>query len=474
MAIVGGGISGLAAAFRLQELSRERGRPLDLLLLERSSRLGGHVRTEREGELLLEAGPDQFVTHKPAAVDLCRRLGLERELLKLDSGRPTMQVLRDGEPVGVPEGVTILGPSRMRPLLRSPLFSWRGKARIAAESWAPSRTGVDGDESVGSFVRRRFGRELLDRVVEPIVGGIFTADVDRLSVEMTLPPYPKLEQKHGSVLRGLREVREKRKNDRGRARPAFLSVKGGLERLIDRLVSLLPRENIHLHTTVESIAHDGDRFGLAIAGRPRLAVDAVILACPAHVSATMVRSWECDLADGLASLPYADCATVNLLYPRSAVGRRLAGYGFFAPRVEGLPILACSYAHAKFPERAPGDRVLLRTFLGGALHPEVLGQADEELVASAHRCLSRVLQIRDEPLSARAFRHPRAMPQYPVGYRSRLNSILERAKRYPGLFFSGAVVGAVGLPDCIASGERVAAEALELARTPSERAALVS
>ena len=470
--IVGGGISGLSAALRLQELSRERELPIDLQLFEQSSRLGGLIRTEREGDLLLEAGPDQFVTHKPAAVELCRRLGLERDLFRLDGGRPSMQVLQGREPVRVPDGVTILGPTRMRPLLGSKLFSWRGKARIAAEPLKASRAEREGDETVGSFVRRRFGTELLDRVVEPIIGGIFTADVDQLSVEMTLPAYPRLERKHGSVLRGLREARRER---RGRpARPALLSLKGGLERLIETLAAALPEGSILRGTTVERVSHDGNRFTLSVAGRPQIHADALILACPSYAAAKLIRPWEDDLAEALEVLHHADCATVNLLYPREAIGRALEGFGFFVPRAERLPILACSYVNAKFPDRVPGGTILLRAFLGGALQPGVLGQGDDEMVESAHRCLAQLLRIRGEPRSARLFRYPRSMPQFPVGYRSRLGSIHARAERYPGLFFCGGIDGAIGLPDCIASGDRVAGEAIELGRARTKRAALVS
>jgi oxygen-dependent protoporphyrinogen oxidase len=461
IAVVGGGITGLAAAHRLRELARERGLGVILHVLERSDRAGGKIRTERVGEYLLEAGPDQFVQHKPGAAELCRRVGLADDLLEMPVGEAATYVVSRGRPVGLPPGFTMLGPGRVLPLLRSPLLSWRGRLRSACEPWIPAPRVPLADESLGSFVRRRFGREMLDRVFEPILGGIFTADADSMSLEMTLPQLLRLERAHGSLFRAFRKMRDGGPPGGGKPRAACLSLRGGMQRLVEALVGRLPGDCIRRNAQVDSVEHDRSGvWRVRIANAPDVDADAVVLACPSHAASRILAGPDPELAAELARLEHAPCATVSLAYPRAAVRAPLEGLGFFAGRAEGLPILACSYASVKFPDRAPGDRVVLRAFLGGAREPDVLVCGDDDLEARAHDSLARLLRIEGGPAMSRVHRFPASMPQFPVGFRRNVEHLQRLAARRPGLVLGGDSLGCFGVPDCIASGEQAAERAL--------------
>ncbi len=465
IAIVGGGITGLAAAHRLVEIARQRGVSIRVRLLEAADRLGGNIRTESVGGYLLEGGPDQFVRHKPAALELIHRVGLDDQLLSIDARPGAAHVVRGGRPVAVPAGCTMMGRPRLWPLWRSSFFSPWGKARISCEPLIAPRNGAPRDESLRSFFTRRFGREAFERVFEPIVAGIFTADADELSMDMTMPRLLQLERQHGSIVKGLRQ------SPPAGGGGACLSLREGMGQLVQRLASRLPRDWVRTATHVQRALLDTrtQRWRLEIAGGQELQADAVILACPSHVSSRLL-AWDSRLARDLARLEYASCATVNLAYPAAAVGRPLDGLGFFVGRSEKLPILACNHVSAKYPDRAPRDQVLLRAFLGGARDPELLDRDDAALVALTHRTLSGLLRIESGPVFHRIHRFPASMPQYPVGYRAVMQAIVERARRHPGLALCGGVLGAVGLPDCIATAEAAAVRAMEHAESLLQRA----
>ena len=454
--VVGGGITGLAAAHRLVERAREEALP-PVVVLEASERLGGQIRTERQGDLVLEAGPDTLVAQKPAAVRLCARLGLGEELEDLAARHGGTSILWDGALHRVPEGFVMMAPTRLGPVLRSKLFTWRGKLRMAVEPYVrPRPEGVD-DESLASFVVRRFGREALVRAAEPIVASIFTADADRLSLRATLPRFLDLERRHGSVARGLATAMTTN-HAPASARPgAFVALRGGMSRLVEGLLARLPNESVRTGARVESIAKDGSgRLAVSLAGGERIQAAAVLLACPAFDAAHMVRSLDAVLAKKLDELPYASCATVSLVYPRSAIGAPLDSFGFFVPRAAGLPILACSFVSEKFPARAPRDVVVFRAFLGGATRPEILDLPDAELERTSANCLAPVLKIAAPPLAAYTHRFPRSMPQYDVGAATWLADVARAAASIPGLAIAGSAAGAVGIPDAIRSGEEAA------------------
>lgn len=460
LAVVGGGITGLAAAHRAQELAAEREIPVRPLLFEASARLGGNIRTEEVEGLVLETGPDQFLRAKPACIDLCRRLSLEHLLVDLDAGHAPLQVLRRGRPVALPDGLTVFGPRALAGLWRGDLLSIRGRLRVALERWVPPRGPDHEDESLGSFVRRRFGAEFLERVAEPVLAAIQTADAESMGLAVGLPRLLALERDHGSVTAALARAPAAPLSGGG-----FTALEPGMEHLVHALARRLPSGSVHTATRVERLTRDVRGGGLRafVAGGAPVEADAVILACPAPVAGRLAGGLDIELGRRLAALDYASCATVHLAYAPDAPGRPLRGFGFFSGRAEGLPILACNYVHRKFPRRAGGDRVLLRAFLGGARDPHRLDDDDATLIDLAHGALARALELRERPLLARVHRYPASMPQYPVGHRACLRAIEARLPRVPGLFVAGGVTGAVGMPDCIATGEEAARQVVELA-----------
>jgi len=460
VAIVGGGVSGLSAAHELLESGRRDGLPLDVTIFEESPRLGGLVQTERHDGMLLERGPDQLVTHKPEALALCRRLGLERRLRAFDPGRSGVRLLRGGRVLPLPVGFRMIAPMRLGPLFGSPLFSWSGKLRIALEPFLPTRAG-DEDESLSAFVRRRFGNEMLEQVAEPLIGGIFIADVDRLSMQQTLPRLLELERRHGSVVRGIREGG--RQAESRPARPGFMYLEGGMGTLVEELVRRIPPGGIRTGRRVGRVVRDQDAWSLVLADGERHSADAIVMACPAFRTADLLRAVDRELAAEVEGLDHASCATVHLIYPSTAPGRRLDGHGFFVPRREGLPILACSYVSEKFPERVPDGRTVIRVFVGGARDPHALDHTDAGLAELAHRTIAGLLDLRAEPSAARVHRYPMALPQFPVGWGRCLDRVLGRLEQHPGLTLCGGVTGAVGLPGCIASAELAARKTLEFA-----------
>jgi len=452
--IVGGGISGLAAAHRVVELRRGGEVTTPIRLIEASGRLGGQIRTRRSGEYLLEGGPDSVVAAKPAAVELCKRLGIESELLSPRPGPGGTEIVRNGRRIGLPQGFALVAPARWTALLGSPLFSWRGKARIAMERWVPARQAGVGDESIRAFVERRLGHELFERAAEPILGGLFMADTDRYSMGIAMPRFQEMERRHGSITRGLRRAMRRRS---GTTRPAvsMWTLRDGLGSLVERLASRLPEGFTLENTAAERLSYDTDSrsWRVTVRGRTEIEAESVVLACPAHVSAKLLAGIDGKLAASLAGLSHASCATVNLVYRRSDVGAALSAHGFFVPRTERLPILAASMVSAKFAGRAPDDTLLVRTFMGGALRPEVLERDDDELVRLSHEALRPLLRIAGRPLLSTTHRSPHSMPQFPVGYGRQVASIGSGLERHPGLYVCGGALGTFGLPDCIRSGE---------------------
>jgi len=458
--IAGGGITGLAAAHRLHEVASSLDLPrLEVRVLEASPRAGGQIRTERVEGLVLEAGADSMIAQKAAGLALCERLGLGDEVVRLDCASPSMEVVHRGRLVELPAGFVLLAPSRIGPLLRSHLFSWRGKLRMLAEPLIPRRPAQVTDESLRSFVTRRLGREAFERAAEPIVAGLYMADADRLSLAATMPRFLDLEREHGSLTRALRRAARARGGSSG---TRFLWLRGGMERLVDRLVAALPPGSVQLGAPIERVTPgaQGERLRVDVSGGESLHADAVILATPGWAAAPLVAETDPTLARDLGTLRYAPCATVHLLYRASQLRAPLSSYGFFAPRGAGQPIVGCSYVSEKFPGRALADRVLLRVFLGGALDEGVLDRGEDERIAAAHGALAALLGIEGAPEFARSHGHPRSMPQYDVLDRRRRERIVERLGAFPGLLVAGSVCGAVGVPDCIDSGEGAAGRAL--------------
>jgi protoporphyrinogen/coproporphyrinogen III oxidase len=456
--VVGGGITGLAAAHRLTELGREARRPLDLVVLEAADRLGGTIRTEQADGFLLEAGPDSFISEKPWALALAERLGLAPRLRRTDDRFRRTYVIRGGRLRPLPEGFLLMAPTRAWPVLASSVFSWRGKVRLGLDLVLPRRAGT-GDESLGSFVRRRLGAEALDRVVQPLVGGIYTADPDRLSLAATMPRFLALEREHRSLILGLR--RGNRGGGASRASGArwslFVTLAGGMEELVTALGARLPAGAVQLKARVATISPTAEGWRVQPLDGPPLEAHGVVLAGPSYAMGPLVNGVDPPLAELLGGIPHASSATVALAYPRPAIRHALDGFGFVVPRVEGRQTLACTFSSVKYPGRAPEGAALLRVFIGGALQVDLLGRDDRALLRLAHADVASLLGITGEPILSRVWRHPRGMPQYEVGHLDRLAAIEARLADLPGLALAGAAYRGVGIADCVHSGE-VAAE----------------
>lgn len=455
--VVGGGITGLSAAHRLVEGGND-----DVLVLEGSAVAGGQIRTERHGEYLFEGGPDALVAQKPEGVALCERIGVGHELRDLTARGGGTQIWHRGRLHRVPEGFLMMAPTRLAPMLRSSLFSWGGKLRMLREPFVPARpAGVD-DESLAAFVTRRFGREVLDRVAEPVIAGLFTADAARLSLRMTMPRFLDLEARDGSVTRGLRRVTAARAGSRpfghGTGRGGFVAVASGVSRIVEALISRLPKGAVRTGARVVSVAAGpaAGSWSVLLSGGETVTAGAVLFACNGEDAARALVAQDASLAGTLRKLRYASCATVNVVYRRADVRRRLEGNGFFVPREEKLPILACSYVSEKLEGRAPAGMAVFRAFLGGAMNPAALDADDAELTRVTNESLRRILDIASDPVLSVVHRSPSAMPQFDVGARELVAAIRQGADAHPGLFLAGSVAGAFGLPDCIRSGEEAA------------------
>lgn len=461
--VVGGGIAGLAAAHRLQTRARDSGVGLDLRLFERAPRLGGKILTERTDGFVIEGGPDTFVSTKPWGVELCRELGIEDRLQGTDMQRRRVYVLRRGRLVELPDGLAMMVPTAVWPMLRTRLLSPIGKLRMAFDLVLPARRGRQ-DESLGSLIRRRLGPEVYERLIEPLMSGIYAGDGDRLSVESTFPFLRDWERDHGSLTRGALGMRRRRGSaGTGEPRPSiFLTPQSGLAELVENLQTALDGVELHTGKPARTCRPEAGGIRLEFEGGEAVVADAVILATPAYVAAELLRGADAELSGWLSEIEYVSSATVSLAYHQRDLGRPLDGHGYVIPRVEGRRALACTWTSSKFPHRAPPDKALLRVFIGRAGQSDAALAEEQELVDIAREELADTLDLRADPLFVRVHRWPRAMPQYNLGHPERLERIRSRLAAHPGLFLAGAGYDGIGIPDCIHSGWTAAEEALEV------------
>jgi len=490
VAIVGAGISGLAAAHRLCELDDS----VEVTLLEASARAGGVIHTLLVDGFLAETGPDNFITNPQAATDLCARLGLADELISVEAAARTAYVVSRGRLVRIPEGFALMAPRRVAPLLASPLLSWPGKLRVLAEPLVPPRTD-DADESLGDFARRRLGREAFERLVQPLVAGIYTADPEKLSMRAALRRFYDFERRDGSLLRGLsREAQAggsatrpsaSAQNSSGARYNLFVTLRGGLQTLVTALVTALvdrmPAGTLRLNSPVTSIAPVANAGALtnlaATAAGPRWRVtwregdttlehdetfDGLILAAHAPRCGELLAPLAPALADELRRIEYAGSAVVLAGYRREQIAHALDASGFVVPAIEGRRILACSFASAKYRARAPEGHVLLRVFVGGASDPSAVELPDTKLRSIVANELGELIGLRGESDFWHVARWRASMPQYHLGHCERVARIEALAAELPRLALAGGAFHGVGIPACIASGEAAAERLLAL------------
>ncbi|MHC4877320.1 MAG: protoporphyrinogen oxidase [Planctomycetota bacterium] len=484
VAVIGGGISGLVAAHRLIEQSQPDA-PIDVTLFEASDRIGGVFGTIHVDDYLVETGADMFITNQPAAVKLCERLGIADELIPTDPTHRGSLVLRNGRPVRVPEGFMLLSPAKVWPVLKSPIFSPLGKLRMGLEYLLPRKTGSE-EESLAAFVHRRFGREAFERLIQPLVGGIYTADPEKLSLKATMPRFLDMERQWRSLIRASRRTASNsagedesgsasETNGSGARYGLFTAPRHGMSVMLDRLKEIVESSGtLRTGTRIASLQRTPDgRFTLRVEDHQNAATssppadeqfDGVVVALRTHHAAELLEQ-AADAPDG-ADLP--ECQRLNELlrsieYSSAAIvvsGHRLAdiehpldAFGLVIPHIEGRRILAVSFTSRKFPGRAPEGRVLLRTFIGGALQPELLEQSDEELFQVVREELESTLGVHGEPDFQHIVRYEQSMPQYHLGHLDRVSAIESLTHAVPGFELVGNAYRGVGIPDCIRYAE---------------------
>ena len=449
--IIGGGIAGLATAFYLQEAGLT-----DFTLIECAPTCGGKIKSADLDGFLVEGGPDSFITQKAAALDLCKRLGLTDELVGSNTGKnAATYIWHNGRLHPMPEGMMLMAPTMILPILRSRLISWSGKLRMGLEPFIP-KTRTDEDESLGSFVRRRLGSELLNKIAGPLMGGIHAADPETLSLKSTFPMFPETEQKHGSLVRAMMKRPKRHAAPGAKPTPMFMSLRGGLQRLSDALVARLPQGSLRTGCCVLSVTFDENRYTLHLADGATILADNLVFATPSYVTADLVQQIDPALASRLRAIRYVSTATVSLGYRRSEIAHPMQGAGFIVPKSEGRGITACSWTSTKFNNRAPGDCVLLRVFIGGALSEDLAEQSESALIELARKELRTIMGITASPVLAKAYRWPRANPQYELGHAERITEIEHALTDFPGLYLAGAAYRGSGIPDCIQSGMKAA------------------
>jgi oxygen-dependent protoporphyrinogen oxidase len=458
IAIIGGGISGLAAAFALEE--HRRAGSVDYKLYESSPNLGGVLRTEHIHGCVVEAGPDSFLSEKTWAADFCRTLGLSDQLIGSNDADRITYIFVRGRLIPMPDGLMFMVPTKILPTALSPLFSWRTKLRMAQELFHPQRA-TDPDESVASLVERHYGAEMVDRLADPLLSGVYGGEAASLSVRAVLPRFAEMERTHGSLGRAMLAARKK--SLRAANKPAahlFTSLKNGMQLLIDVLVSRLDPSSLIVHTAVQSVQRRESSWNIS-AGAHSADFDSVIVAVPAHAATQLLASCSTELSSELGAINYSSSITVGLGYDHEVRESLLPGFGFLVPRSEGKRLLAATFVHNKFPHRAPRNRALLRCFFAGSVAESIWDLSDDAIIAIVRDELQQILGLRASPLFARVYKWKSAMAQYSAGHLERLERIERLRQQLPGLALAGNGYRGIGIPDCIRSGQDAAKQILK-------------
>ncbi len=463
IAIIGGGIAGLAAAYEL-ELARRAGAAVEYELFEAGARLGGVISSTFVNGTVIEHGPDSFLTEKPAAAALCRELGLEPDLMASNDAERKTYILVRNRLVPLPDGLMFLIPTRLLPTLLTPLFSLVTKVRMGLELLRSQRARSE-DESVAGFVKRHYGQEVVDRLADPLLSGIYGGDAAQLSAQAVLPRLVEMEAKYGSLTRGVlagvraRQAAADLEDEEPVPPPIFTTLRFGLQQMIDALVSQLNRDSLHVQAPVERLERLNDGWRVSASGADRTAgekFDAVVIATPAWVAADLLGSVDGVLSEELNAIPYSSSITINLIYDGADLDPLPPGFGFLVPAIERRAILACTFIHRKFPGRTAPGKTVLRVFLGGAHNAALLDESDEFVTDLVRKELRQILHLSAKPELVEIQRWPRAMAQYAVGHKKRQQRIQARLVDLPGLHLAGNAYDGIGISDCIRLGRNAA------------------
>ncbi|TWT37511.1 Protoporphyrinogen oxidase [Posidoniimonas corsicana] len=451
VAIVGGGIAGLSAAVRLGELSPAS----EVTVFEAQPQPGGVLRTLRDNGWLIEQSADNFLTKLPYATQLCETLGVADQLLETDPARRRALVVNLGRVTPTPEGFLLMSARTIVPILRTPLLSWRGRLRLLCEPFVP-RKRDDSDESVASFARRRVGEEAFQRLVQPLLAGIYTADPEKLSMQATMPQFVEQEREHGSLFLAARRQENRVRGESGARYSQFVAPREGMQSIVDAAVRRLPAGAVRVAAEVRAIQKTARGWRVEAPDADPHEFDGVIVATPSYAAAALLTGVDPDLSSLLDQIPYAGSSIVCLGVREDQLPSLPTGFGFVVPAAEGRRIIAASFSSLKFPDRTPSGRLLIRVFVGGALQPELAELPDADLERLALEELRELCGLTGEPERVVIARWPRRMPQYHLGHNALVDEIFALADRHPGLGLAGAAYRGVGVPQCVHSGQQAA------------------
>ncbi len=466
--IIGGGISGLSTFYYLRKLINEKKIDAEIQLVEKSGRFGGQIKTEYDGEFIFEGGSDCFIREKPWALKLCNELEIEEKLVNTREENSGTFIYHSGKLHPLPEGLMLLVPTRFLPFATTGLFSIPGKLRMAIEAFVPKKKN-DSDETLEGFVTRRFGRELLEMIAEPLIAGIHSGDPEKMSVQSTFPRFHQMEKDYGSLTRATLAARKKmremmkKKNPGVPERSFFISFKNGMYELVEKMLEKLKGENISTGKEVTSITKDGSgRFMIKINGSESIIADSVIVTTPAYVSSTLLKDLNGKMSNSMELIPYIKSCTISIVYKKSDIENRLPrAFGFLVPSVERRNIMAATFTSLKWPNRCPDEYIMLRCFVGGKHRQEYVEKDDKTLIKIVRDELKSIIGIEAEPVKYRIFRWINNMPQYNMGHRELIDIIDKGMSENRGLYVTGSAYKGIGIPDCINNAEITAKRIVE-------------
>ncbi len=478
--IIGGGVAGLGAALKMTRAASE-GHEVDFVLLEKDKRLGGKILTEivpdpsEKGRFVLDGGPDCFLTEKPACHRIAKMVGIFDDELPTDDSRRRTWILSRGKLHQMPDGVMMFAPTKFVPFATTGLFSWPGKIRMAMDLLIPPKRVAPGqlnDETLESFVVRRMGRECLDRLAEPLVGGVHASDPRTMSLAATFPRLLEMEQNYGSLLKAFIAMRHKVEEMRRKYPPKpgekprtfFTSFLNGMQQLTDGMADAAGRQRMRTGVSVRSIQPLTDGMWRAsLSDGSFIDGDGIIVATESWAAETLVRPLDGTISDALANIPASSSATISIAFNESEVGFDLNAFGVLCPLVEGRPLMAATYSSTKWPGRAPKGKVLLRGFVGGPHNQEILKRPDEDLIQIVLKEFHDILGLNPfaKPIFSRVYRWRLGMPQYTLGHLDRVRLIEDRCAQMRGFAVAGGSYRGVGVPNCVESGERAVSKVLK-------------
>lgn len=481
--IIGGGVAGLGAAYKVRR-SADEGHDVSFTLIEKDERLGGCLVTElvddpEMGErYIVDGGSDAFITSKPGVHRVAKMLGIfDDEVRTCDENKKTL-ILKGNKLIELPDGIMMFAPTKLVPLATTNLYSWPAKFRMALdlviprkEKWAEGETAQQHDETLESFVVRRMGRESLDRLAEPLVGGVHASDPAQMSLAATFPNLLEMEQQFGSLIRGFLHQRKLVEEQRRKHPPKpgakrftfFSSFHDGMQFFTDRLADAAGRERIRVGAAASRVSRQPDGSWLVtLADGTELSGDAVIIATPAWATRRLLGDFDSHLTELLDSIPFSSSATVPMAFRAEDCPFDTRFFGILVPLVEHRPVMAVTMSSSKWPDRAPAGRVLLRGFVGGPHNQEIMDKTDDELIEIVRTQLVEMLGLKADakPLFARVFRWTMGMPQYTIGHLDRVDEIEAMVGAQPGLGLAGGSYRGVGVPNCLESGERAVSKVL--------------